>query len=365
MRQVRVAALPYEMPNRLVPKVGEDTFMVGSDWPHAEGVADPMLAAERAVAGLNDRARREPPRCQRGLVARAVTIDLDARAAERERLRATYLREPPARPPSTARGIHHLALLSSDVERTICFYQNLLGFPLVELFENRDYQGSTHFFFDLGHDNALAFFDFPGLDLGPYTEVLGGFHHLAISVDRAQWEAARTRLADAAVATRKLRARSASTRRPRWGQARAHCRRPGFALWQTAALMAVTGLANLAVKVREADLEAACAWYEAAGATVTAPVQWENGRRADVQLGVLALTLFTQAIYEDACRLPDEGFLHPALFVDDLDAELARHTVLWGPRVVSGSFGTRRIAFVEAPGGIRLEFMEQIEDPPG
>jgi hypothetical protein len=31
---------------------------------------------------------------------------------------------------------------------------------------------------------------------------------------------------------------------------------------------------------------------------------------------------------------------------------------------VSGSFGTRRIAFVEAPGGIRLEFMEQIEDPP-
>ena len=128
--------------------------------------------------------------------------------------------------------------------------------------------------------------------------------------------------------------------------------------------MAVTGLANLAVKVREEDLEAACAWYEAAGATVTAPVQWENGRRADVQLGVLALTLFTKAIYEEACALPDAGFLHPALFVDDLDAELARHTVLWGPRVVSGSFGTRRIAFVEAPGGIRLEFMEQIEDPP-
>ena len=77
-------------------------------------------------------------------------------------------------------------------------------------------------------------------------------------------------------------------------------------------------------------------------------------RRADVKLGVLDLTLFTQAIYEDACALPDEGFLHPALFVDDLDAELARHEVLWGPRTVSGTFGTRRIAFVEAPGGIRL-----------
>jgi hypothetical protein len=127
--------------------------------------------------------------------------------------------------------------------------------------------------------------------------------------------------------------------------------------------MPVTGLANLAVKVADADLESACAWYAAAGATVTEPAEWENGRRADVQLGALALTLVTRAIYEDACELPDEGFLHPALFVDDLDAELARHTVLWGPRIVSGTFGTRRIAFVEAPGRIRLEFMEQIEEP--
>lgn len=125
--------------------------------------------------------------------------------------------------------------------------------------------------------------------------------------------------------------------------------------------MTVTGMANLAVKVR--DLDAACDWYRAAGATVSDPIDWENGRRSDVQLGSLNLSLFTVAIYEDACELPAEGFLHPALFVDDLDAELARHTVLWGPRKVSGPFGTRRIAFVEAPGGIRLEFMEQIEDP--
>ena len=79
--------------------------------------------------------------------------------------------------------MHHLALLSRDVERTIDFYQGLLEFPLTELFENRDYQGSTHFFFDIGNGNLLAFFDFPGLDLGAYAEVLGGLHHLAISVD--------------------------------------------------------------------------------------------------------------------------------------------------------------------------------------
>jgi predicted TIM-barrel fold metal-dependent hydrolase len=57
LRQVRVAALPYEMPNRLVGSVGEDTFMVGSDWPHAEGVANPWTSAERAAAGLSESAK--------------------------------------------------------------------------------------------------------------------------------------------------------------------------------------------------------------------------------------------------------------------------------------------------------------------
>ena len=130
-----------------------------------------------------------------------MTIDLEAAAKERERLRDTYLRAPAARPASTARGVHHTALICSDVERTIRFYQELLGFPLVELFENRDYKGSTHLFFDLGHDNTLAFFDFPDLGLPPYTEVLGGFHHIAISIDQEHWEAARRRLEEAGVAT--------------------------------------------------------------------------------------------------------------------------------------------------------------------
>jgi catechol 2,3-dioxygenase-like lactoylglutathione lyase family enzyme len=130
-----------------------------------------------------------------------MTLDLEAAAAERDRLRSVYLQEAKARPPSTARGVHHLALICSDVEQTIRFYQGLLGFPLVELFENRDYKGSTHLFFDLGHDNSLAFFDFPDLGLKPYSEVLGGFHHLAISVDRAQWDAARGRLDEVGIPT--------------------------------------------------------------------------------------------------------------------------------------------------------------------
>ena len=129
-----------------------------------------------------------------------MTIDLEANERERERLRASYLVEPAARQPSKARGVHHVALMCADVERTIRFYQGLLGFPLVEIFENRDYRGSTHLFFDIGQDNSLAFFDFPGLDLGPYAEVLGGLHHIAISVDPAVWSTARSKLEEAGVA---------------------------------------------------------------------------------------------------------------------------------------------------------------------
>jgi catechol 2,3-dioxygenase-like lactoylglutathione lyase family enzyme len=115
-------------------------------------------------------------------------VDLDAVQAQRQRIRAEHLRPAGERPPSTARGLHHTALVSGDVERTVRFYQDLLGFPLTELIENRDYPGSSHFFFDIGNQNLLAFFDFPGLDLGPYAEVLGGLHHVAISVEPSRWQ---------------------------------------------------------------------------------------------------------------------------------------------------------------------------------
>jgi catechol 2,3-dioxygenase-like lactoylglutathione lyase family enzyme len=125
--------------------------------------------------------------------------------------------------------------------------------------------------------------------------------------------------------------------------------------------MAVTGMANLAIKV--ADVDAAAAWYEAHGFEVRDRVSWNGLERADVFLGPIQITLFDRAIYEtDGYSVGAEGFLHPALFSDDLDAQLAGHTVVFGPEIVSGPFGRRRIAFVEAPGGIRLEFMEQLPD---
>jgi len=119
--------------------------------------------------------------------------DID-RTDEWARLRREHLRVRGDRGTSSAQGVHHLALLSSDVERTIAFYQGILEFPMTELFENRDYQGSTHFFFDVGNGNALAFFDFPGLNLGPYAELLGSMHHLAISVTPEKQAYLRSRL---------------------------------------------------------------------------------------------------------------------------------------------------------------------------
>jgi catechol 2,3-dioxygenase-like lactoylglutathione lyase family enzyme len=129
-----------------------------------------------------------------------VAIDLAAIAAERERIRGDFLREPGQRPPTSARGLHHFALLCADVRRTIEFYQGVLEFPLTEIFENRDYPGSNHFFFDIGNGNLIAFFDLPGLDMGPYAEVLGGLHHLAISVTPDRWEHLRGKLDAAGVA---------------------------------------------------------------------------------------------------------------------------------------------------------------------
>jgi catechol 2,3-dioxygenase-like lactoylglutathione lyase family enzyme len=126
-------------------------------------------------------------------------LDLTSIERERDRIRATYLRPEGERPESSARGLHHCALLSADVERTVRFYQEVLEFPLTEIFENRDYQGSNHFFFDIGNGNLLAFFDMPGLDLGPYAEVLGGLHHIAISVEPAHWERLKANLDAAGV----------------------------------------------------------------------------------------------------------------------------------------------------------------------
>ncbi len=124
---------------------------------------------------------------------------LEAVRERRRQLRSTYLRARDERPSPTTRGIHHAAFVCRDVEETIRFYQDFLGFPLVELVENRDYAGSSHFFFDLGNYNLLGFFDFPGLEQEPYKETIGALQHLALSVSADQFDAAKAALDAAGV----------------------------------------------------------------------------------------------------------------------------------------------------------------------
>ncbi len=125
--------------------------------------------------------------------------ELERVRERRRQLRAKYLQDKDERPATTARGVHHVALICRDVEETIRFYQDVLGFPLVELVENRDYAGSSHFFFDIGNGNLLGFFDFPGHDHPAFQETIGNVQHIAISVPQEQFAAARARFDAAGV----------------------------------------------------------------------------------------------------------------------------------------------------------------------
>jgi glyoxylase I family protein len=125
--------------------------------------------------------------------------ELDAVRQRRAQLKDKYLRPIGKRPATPVRGVHHIALICRDVEATIRFYQDFLGFPLVELVENRDYAGSSHFFFDIGNGNLLGFFDFPGHDHPDFTETIGGVQHIALSISSEQFKAMRDKLDSAGV----------------------------------------------------------------------------------------------------------------------------------------------------------------------
>ncbi len=124
-----------------------------------------------------------------------MATDFEARSRRWQEL----VRRPDDGTRSSARGVHHAAFICSDVDATIAFYRDLLGFPLVEVFENRDYEGSAHLFFDIGNGNLLAFFDFPGYEHPEFHETLGGIQHLAISMDPEEYAALEARLQEAGV----------------------------------------------------------------------------------------------------------------------------------------------------------------------
>ncbi len=109
-------------------------------------------------------------------------------------------------------GVHHLALVCRDMDRTVDFYTNVLGMRLVKTIKLPGDMGQ-HFFFDCGGGDCLAFFWFPDApdgvpgvsaprdrpDRGDLTSAIGSMNHVAFNVSPEKIEEYRDRLIGAGV----------------------------------------------------------------------------------------------------------------------------------------------------------------------
>jgi len=121
--------------------------------------------------------------------------DLSFYQQRREEIKKHYLPAAAPSPQAVATvGVDHLALICSNLEKTIDFYTDVLGMRLTRIVQNRDDPTSTHIFFDMGGGNQLAFFDFP--EKGPAHTVrgVGSMHHVALKTRPEQMRAAVARL---------------------------------------------------------------------------------------------------------------------------------------------------------------------------
>ena len=100
----------------------------------------------------------------------------------------------------STRGVHHLALTTEDMKLTTEFYVNVVGMPLVHAMKvppgvgkgpknrgNPPYEEVRHYFFDMGNDSLLAFFEIPK-DKKPKSDrdTIGGMQHCAFAVTPTQ-----------------------------------------------------------------------------------------------------------------------------------------------------------------------------------
>jgi catechol 2,3-dioxygenase-like lactoylglutathione lyase family enzyme len=129
----------------------------------------------------------------------------------------------------------------------------------------------------------------------------------------------------------------------------------------------ILGMWNYALKV--ADLETTAEFYRRyMGAEIRVRGEIYGSRYIVIRFGVTRVILFDKAPYEEELQLSlPNGFLHVVFEVDDFEAhiEMLRRSgvkFFMEPRLLKGEFGTRKIAFFEAPDGTRIEIMEVLED---
>jgi catechol 2,3-dioxygenase-like lactoylglutathione lyase family enzyme len=106
----------------------------------------------------------------------------------------------------TTRGVHHLA--TDDMKGTIDFYVEVLGMPLVHAMKvapdlgtgpgnrgNPPYEQVRHYFFDMGNDSLLAFFEIPkGKEPAGNRNAIGAMQHCAFVVTAERFREVEARL---------------------------------------------------------------------------------------------------------------------------------------------------------------------------
>ncbi|EUA80679.1 VOC family protein [Mycobacteroides abscessus] len=104
-------------------------------------------------------------------------------------------------------GFNHVALVCSDMERTVDFYSNVLGMPLIKSLDLPMGQGQ-HFFFDAGGGDSLAFFWFkdapdgvPGISapaaipgIGDIVSAVSSMNHISLHVPAEKFDEYRVKL---------------------------------------------------------------------------------------------------------------------------------------------------------------------------
>lgn len=103
--------------------------------------------------------------------------------------------------PKITKGFHHITMVCTHAPRTLAFYRDLLGLPLVKKTVNFDDPGAYHLYFgdEVGAPGTiLTFFEWPRAARGGWG--VGGIHHLALGVETPEAQLMwKRRLTDARV----------------------------------------------------------------------------------------------------------------------------------------------------------------------
>jgi catechol 2,3-dioxygenase-like lactoylglutathione lyase family enzyme len=109
---------------------------------------------------------------------------------------------------SMTRGVHHLALCTDDIKKTTEFYTRVLGMPLVHALKvppglgtgpgnrgNPPYEQCRHYFFDMGNDSVIAFFEIPkGKEPAGNRNAIGAMQHCSFVVTHKRFTELEERL---------------------------------------------------------------------------------------------------------------------------------------------------------------------------